>query len=433
MIKLFFIFVTLMGSKAYSSNYSFSTSPGDYLFKDRTQKNVSDFDEYRTIELGIDLSSGVDCGRLDLKGTIKTSIDKVLDKDMFGNALENIIGGAPMLSICYFSPTWCSIAKHFRVNAQSMSQIRLDQCSLMDKYTDSRVEDYYAERQKCLHKELQNTNGNHEEAVSRCGGSGVFQKDLSNWAGNSHGAKSNTNRLIDSSAKWAGLDGPKFKRSIDLVKAFVGDTIINRGSISVEYGPRKMALSPRLYLTEIKKNTYDKVCGEVLPKLSSGNAFDVFDGSIDNEINEISINGERLLDRQSLYYLSLMPKNKRSIYCEKLSASIAMSKFSNQVGQSLQILTELANNPNLPPNRKKEIIQKRKMFKESVDFTISLEKETNDPVNLVLSKINSEGSLIEKASSASTLRSNASRNSFRSLKRSYFDCSEVADCTGQGR
>ena len=108
MNKLILLIVTLICSRAYSNNYSFSTSPGDYLFKDRTQKGVTDFDEYRTIELGIDLSSGVDCGRLDLKGTIKTSIDKVLDKDMFGNALENIVGGAPMLSICYFSPT-CSV------------------------------------------------------------------------------------------------------------------------------------------------------------------------------------------------------------------------------------------------------------------------------------------------------------------------------------
>ena len=391
LIILMISFCFLPQALAQDTRYDFNHSPNDYLFKNRGMSGSSVFDEFRTIELGLDLSSGVDCGRLDLKGTLKSSVDKLLDKDMFGNALEGIVAGAPMLTICYFSPTWCSLAKHFRMNAQAMSQVRLDQCALMDKYVDSRVEDYYAERQSCLHKELQNTDGNHEEAVSRCGGTGLYQQDLANWAGEKFGGKVKTNKLIESSAKWAGLTGPKAKQAVELVKAFVGDTTVSQGNISVEYGPRQVALSPKAHLVGIKNKTYKKLCGDIMGKLKNSSAYEVFSQISDKELLEVSESGEKLLDQQSLYYLSVMPPMKRDLYCEKLSASIAMTKFSDDVGKSLQILTELSNNPNLPASRKKELYNKRRAFKDSVEVTLHLEKQQNDPLNRILSQINLEG------------------------------------------
>lgn len=415
-------------AKALDTRYNFNHSPSDYLLKNRGIGGSSIFDEYRTIELGLDLSSGVDCGRLDLKGTLKSSVDKLLDKDMFGNALEGIVGGAPLLTICYFSPTWCSIAKHFRVNAQAMSQVRLDQCALMDKYVDSRVEDYYAERQSCLHKELQNTGGNHEKAVSRCGGSGLFEKDIANWAGDKFGGKVKTNKLIESSAKWAGLTGPKAKKAVELVKAFVGDTTVSGGNISVEYGPRNTALSPKAHLVGIKNRTYKKLCGEILTSLKNKSAYEVFGQITDKELLEVTESGEQLLDQQSLYYLSLLPPMKRDLYCEKLSASIAMTKFSDDVGKSLQILTELSNNPNLPQSRKRELNNKRRAFKDSVEVTLSLEKQQNDPLNHILSQINHEGRKFESMETDRFIQNSSKKATFKSLRNSFFDCADGVFC-----
>ncbi len=431
--SLVIIMLLLCDSIALANSYEFSHSPSDYLLRDRGRSQDSVFDEYRTINLGIDLSSGVDCGRLNLKGTLKSSIDKILDPSLFGNALDGIVAGAPLLTLCYFSPTACSLAKHFRMNAQMMSQIRLDQCSLMDKYVDSRVEDYYAERQDCLHKELQRTGGNHEEAVSRCGGSGIYQKDLANWAGESFGGKVKTNKLIDSSAKWAGLTSPSAKKAVNLVKAFVGDSVVSQGQISVEYGPHKNALSPSKYLRDIKSKTYNELCVGILEKLNeSSSAYKVLSQFSNKELEKINSEGKNYIDRQSLYYLALMPPLKRNSYCEKLSASIAMSKFSLDMGRSIHILSELSNNPNLPPHRKRELERKASRFKDSVEVSLQLEQKVNQPINTILAQINMEGRNIESSETEQNLNNETASSRSNDLYNSFFDCADGVYCEQGG-
>ena len=424
---ILFLFVFLAIPQGLANSYELS--PNDYLFKNRGKRNSSVFDKYRTVDLGVDLSSGVDCGRLDLKGTLKSALDRILDPRMFGHALDNIASGAPLLTICYFSPTWCSIAKHFRINAQNISQLRLNQCALMDKYVDSRVEDYYAERQSCLHRELQNTGGNHEKAIALCG-SGLYHQDLANWAGKKFGGKVQTNKLIESSAKWAGFTGPTSQKAIDLVKAFVGDTTVTKGHVSVEYGSRKLALSPKSHLVALKDRTYKSLCGEIMGQIAQERAYEVFNKISDKELKVLS--NENLIDKQSLYYLAVMPPHKKELYCEKLAASVAMSQFSNDVEQSLQILRELVNNPNLPPSRKRELQDKRRALKDSVEMVLHLEQQQNKPINLILAQINQEGRKIESNQTHRVIQNNTSEAHFKSLRGRFFDCADGVYCDKGG-
>ncbi len=370
----------------------------------------------------------MDCGRLDLKGTLKSTVDRVLDPSLFGNALENIAGGAPLLTICYFSPTWCSLAKHFRLNAQAMSELRLNQCALMDKYVDTRVEDYYTERQSCLHKELERTGGNHEEAVSRCGGSGLYQQNLANWAGEKFGGKVQTNKLIESSAKWAGFDGPNAKRAVDLVKSFVGETTVSSGKISVEYGPRQVALSPTEHLAGLKKVTYQKLCGDLLGSLSGRAPYEAFRQLTPEKLKAITESEIQYVDQQTVYYLLRLPSERRQVYCEKLATGIAISRFSDDVSRSLQILTELGQNPNLPESRRKELQDKRRAFKDAVDVTVQLERERNQPINEITSQINQEGRSIEVGSSSRAVDSEGHMVNQGLIKGNLYDCGDDANC-----
>ena len=423
----FFLFPVIAGA-ADMDRYEFGVSPNDYFYKERGGKHDSVFDDYRKIELGVDLSSGVDCGRLDVKGTLKSSIDKVLDPSLFGSALDSIAGGAPLLTICYFSPTWCALAKHFRVNAQAMSQLRFDQCAVMDKYVDSRVEDYYSERQDCLHRELERTGGNHEEAVSRCGGSGLYNKDIANWAGEKYGGKVRTNKLIESSAKWAGFDSPGSRKAVDLVKAFVGETTISSGKISVEYGPRQVALSPAEHLAGIKKQTLDRLCGDLVGDLKHRKPFEVF-GQVTNEkLKAITDSDTQYIDQQTVYSLMRLPADRRSLYCERLAGAIAQSKFSEDAGRSLQILTELSQNPNLPLNRRNELQDKRRAFKEAVDMTLDMQQEQSNPINQITAQINQEGRLAEEASTNRAIGIEGSEVNLGLLKGAYNDCGDRANC-----
>ena len=429
MKAFFLLFLIPVASVAADiDNYEFGVSPNDYMYKDRGGNHDSVFDQYRKIELGVDLSSGVDCGRLDVKGTLKSSIDKVLDPSLFGNALESIASGAPLLTMCYFSPTWCALAKHFRVNAQAMSQLRFDQCAVMDKYVDTRVEDYYSERQNCLHKELERTGGNHEEAVSRCGGSGLYNKDIANWAGEKFGGKVRTNKLIDSSAKWAGFDGPTSRKAVDLVKAFVGETTVSGGKISVEYGTRQVGLSPREHLAGIKKQTFGKLCGDLMADLRNRKPYEVFDYVSNDKLKAITDSDTQYIDQQTVYSLMRMPPDRRALYCERLASAVAQSKFSEDVTRSLQILNELSQNPNLPLSRRTELQEKRRAFKESVDMTVDMQREQSSPINRITAQINQEGRVAEQDATARAVGIEGSEVNLGLLKSTYNDCGDRANC-----
>jgi len=149
--------------------------------------------------------------------------------------------------------------------------MRLDQCALIDKYVDTRTEDFKMERQSCVRKAIQRTGGNMEAAMSQCQSGSDYNFDIANWSGASNGSKVRTNKLIASSAKWAGFTGREARRSVDLIKALVGDTVIGRGKVTVEYGPSKKALTPRIRLAAIEKDTYNKLCKKLLNKIDKNN------------------------------------------------------------------------------------------------------------------------------------------------------------------
>ena len=123
-----------------------------------------------------------------------------------------------------------------------------------------------------------------------------------------------------------------------------------------------------------------------------------------------------------------MPPVQRDLYCEKLSASIAMSKFSNDIGKSVKILSELSNNPNLPPSRKRELYNKARNFKDSVEITLELERQQNEPLNTVLSQINIEGRKVESRDSRQFISNSKTQSETQSIRDSFFDCADEVYC-----
>ena len=123
-----------------------------------------------------------------------------------------------------------------------------------------------------------------------------------------------------------------------------------------------------------------------------------------------------------------LPPERRYLYCERLAASVAVSKFSEDVTRSLQILNELSQNPNLPEGRKKELQDKRRAFKEAVDVTVSLQKEQNAPINQIAAQINQEGHMAEASSTVRAMEIDQSQVDYGQLKSQFYDCSDSAVC-----
>ncbi|MBT4791325.1 MAG: hypothetical protein HON90_07125 [Halobacteriovoraceae bacterium] len=429
------IFLTMTAfAKDFNYRHSSEMSSNDYLFKERSNQSDLVFENYQTIELGFNLGIGADCGKVDFKGTLQATLKNLLDAEYFESVGNSILAASPMLLTCYFSPTWCSILKHTRINANFLSSMRLDQCALIDKYVDNRTEDFKKERQECVHKSIQKNGGNMEQAMKECQSSSDYSIDVANWAGSRFGSKASKNKLIESSAKWAGFSSKQAKRSVGLLKALVGDTVIGKGQISVEYGPNKKAITPRTRLYELEKDTYEKLCKGLLKKIDRNANRISIDRLIDNEELK-SIGGnekETYIDKQTLRYLSYLPFIKRGSYCRKLAGSVAMTKFSDEMTRSLDILNILEQNPNLPETRKQEIANKRKKLKDSIEATLQLQEAKNTPLNTVVSQINREGRIYQGQATERNFNNDSNRINSKRSQGQFFDCADGILCDQGG-
>ena len=429
LLLIFIGAVVCLPGRADDLRYQTRLSPHDYLW--RSEENYHDpvFDEYRTVDLGADIGVGSDCGRIDFTNTLRASLKNILDTKYFGDLGKNIIASSPMLLACYFSPTWCAILKHSQVSAHYISQMRLDQCSLIDKYTDNRVEDFYQERQGGVRRAIEENGGDLEHAMETCRGNKLWDQDLPNWAGKLQGAKVSENRLIESSAKWAGFDSSEGKKSVDLLKAFVGDTVVFHGNGKVDYGPRQSSLTPRMYLQTIEKKTFEELCTKIMRRADNAEGRPIDALVTDDELQALTPQFKRpLIDRQTLRALGVMSPKERFEACKALSDSVSMSVFSSDVNRSLEMLTTLSQNPNLPPNRKQEIEQKRQGLKDQVDLTLKLRQEQAKPVGEVMQYIAQEGLAAQDEATRENLVSQSSVEMKASHATRMNDCADGVFC-----
>ncbi|MGE4233552.1 MAG: hypothetical protein AB7F43_09510 [Bacteriovoracia bacterium] len=407
-------------------------SPQDYILQSRDNHTDAVFDNYRTVELGAQIGVGADCGKINFEATLKSSLKNVLDTKYFGEVGKDIIAASPMLLTCYFSPTWCAILKHSQINANWMSNMRINQCALMDKYMDSRVEEYYQERQGCVRRSIESNGGNMEQAMESCQGRNMWSADVANWAGGNKD-KTGTNKLLDSSAKWAGFNGDDSNRTLDLLKEMVGDTIVSKGNVSVQFGPRNSALTPRIYLQSLQAATYKNLCEGIVKKVEEAGSNTSLDRVVSNDqLKAVSPNTERVLvDKQTVRALMYMGDRQRWAACRKLSDAVAMTVFTTDINRSLDMLTVMSQNPNLPENRKLEIDRKRKALKESVETTVMLQRERNEPINKVLAQINEQGAALQSEAVHEDLTRDSAIERNDILRKEFMNCADGVMCEGR--
>ena len=391
------------------------------------------FDNYVTIDMGADLSINSDCGKINIVGTYRSALKNLLDAKYYGKIGTSILKASPMLLTCYYSPTWCAVLKHTRIAANFLSQLRLDQCSLIDKYVDKRAEDFYKERQTCVHKAIEKNGGNLEEAMDKCGNSAIDSFDLANWAGKENGEKKSSNKLVEDSLKWVGLDSEENKENIDFVKSLVGDIVVSKGKYSVEFGDRNFLLSPSSYLESIEGEIYTSLCKETMNKIDrylDKVAFNKIIGYRD--LKRVSGNSHKLLiDRQTLEYLAYMPRRLRKLACKKLANAIARTLFSNKMNETLNLLMKASQNPNLPANRKRELIEKSEGLKSSIEMTLELKKEKTNPLNDIMFRINQEGMKYKDHLVRKQMENDADTINKRKIRRAFMDCSDGIFCEGR--
>lgn len=425
---LSFVFIANL---AWATSYDYQSStrlrPNDYLFGSKTQK-IDDAFNYPVVGFEADLGLSIDnCGSMNLNSTLKSTMRNLMNSDVLKKLGTDITAAAPMLALCYMSPTMCSLAKNLRITAKGLAELRLGQCRAITQYINEKDEEFMEQRSKCARDEIKRTGGDIDAAMAKC--KNWHEAKLEDWSGN---GKSPENRLIESTAKWAGLKGKEADRMIKLTKAFIGDSILKKGSFSVDYGPRRLQITPRTHLMSVKDQTFKSLCKVLMGKVedNGGHRANVYKIISDRELNDLS--GEmryNLIDRQTITSLAYLPRKKRNIYCRKLADALAMEVFSNDVSQTMDFMAaKVESNPHLPEKQKREAERKRSAFKDQVDVTMSVETRSTEPLNKVLAAINKEGARYKTMAIAEDARVDKATKKANQVDYNLFDCADGITC-----
>lgn len=431
MRKIFILSLLIVSKPSYGDNFNLRSSNSldvnDYLFGSVGNYSDSLFDQVADVSLNVDIGIGSDCGQIDIKSTFQAALSNILDEKYLKSLGTKLMAASPMLITCYMSPTWCAILKHARLRANFLANLRMDQCKAIDQFIDSRVSDFYAERSQCVRNSIAENSGNFEKAMDQCGNNTTLS--LSDWSGS--GKKTENNSIIQSTAEWAGFTTEGAKRIVNLTKSFIGDDIIKKGSISVDYGPKKIQFTPRTYLRDIKKAKYGALCKELLPKImkEGGPKTNIYRVVSDKDLKDLSGKDRPLIDRQTLLSLSFMPYHKRNAACRRLAEALAIGNFTEDMGQTIDFISsKIGTNPHLPKDKREDAERKRRALKDQIELTLTIDNDQKTPISKVLYMINKEGAKYKKEASKRQLSSGFNHRSNQRIESIFFDCADGYSC-----
>lgn len=176
----------------------------------------------------VQLSTGLNkngCSASDLFG----ELNSMLNLQNAANGLEALVVGlvseAPLLLICYYSPTICSYVKHARNMMNAGARIRAGQCEAVNKFVDKRSSDFYHERlQTCM----QSYGDSGPDALESCKQS-VHENPLAdlplNLSGDYKVVQDNVSKYFQS----AGDDPGTAQNKAQMLSSVFGDVVFSSG------------------------------------------------------------------------------------------------------------------------------------------------------------------------------------------------------------
>ncbi|MBY0316350.1 MAG: hypothetical protein K2Q26_12560 [Bdellovibrionales bacterium] len=421
MLRIYVLMVglTLSPSLFADLNYRSTTRIGNPDLYDLNFGRESRLQDYKVVDLSASVNVGSNCGQMDVGANLRSNLKEFLNGDFFQGVGNQIVDAGGLLALCYLSPAMCSITKNLRLESGLTSAMDLDACSMIEKYQDQQIAVYERERSQCMRRELQRNGNNVKLALKTCGGNN-YEHNLADWSGGDKNV--NLNRLIESTAKWAGLKGDDAERTIELTKAFVGDTVIGRGGVEVDFGARKRIVSPSEIIEEEK----------VLLAKGLNSLFKDYDENWhikDDEIKKIFEDRLPLpVARNLVQKLSFLPHQEREMAIHKLSKSVATQSGVDKVEKSMEILLLASRNPNIPDAQKLEAKQLGEQLKDSLELGVHAKSKEYAGLERVVSQITTEGQKYEDWENQDLIGVEKANFSRKSLQQEYMDCSDKVFC-----
>ncbi|MBI2601899.1 MAG: hypothetical protein HYW48_02485 [Deltaproteobacteria bacterium] len=373
---------------SYKNRRSLSSDAMNYfgVTEDLSRKEKEAF---RLYNFSANISLLGDCGNLDFRASFKSIYAEA--NRLFSDLKEAAIGSigsisraAPMLALCYFSPTACSIAKNLQLYSSYSAKLKFDQCQAINKYISNQSGAYKEQQASCLRQKMQET-GNITVAVESCKSSA---DRLASWLDGSSYTNISTNQLVKTSAKWAGISDDE----ANLLSALVGGIEYeSRGTTRVNFGGYSPTTPGRLF-DYYAKAAFRRLCGDkgLLQAWEKGKR------SAIDETEYFQSKGRLLLDDNLMNALARLSFGEREAACDRLANSMSLTKFIDEMEERFDQLYVMSQNPHLPDEQREHLERKTSKL---VDHTLAVLKIKNlrqENLNAVRSRILSESAKVSE-------------------------------------
>lgn len=376
--------------------------------------------DYRIVDLSASVDVGSNCGQMNVGANLRANMKEFLNGDFFKGLGNQITDAGGLLALCYLSPAMCSITKNLRITSGLTSAMDLEACSLIEKYQDQQIAVYERERSQCVRSELKRNGNNVKEALKSCG-ENSYENKIRDWAGGENQVP--VNRLIESTAKWAGLTGNDAANTIELTKAFVGDTVIGKGGIDVDFGKRNRIYTPT-DLIEDEQKFIAKQLNDYLNYSSSSL------GVKDEDV--VKIFEDRIplsTGRRIVQKLSYLPQADKEMFVQKISKAIATQSSVEKMEKSMELLQLASRNPNVPDAQRLEAKQLSEQLKSSLELSLRLKNSESESFEKTLSQAFNESQKYENWEFVDGLSSEKLNFDKKSLKSDFLDCTDRVFCS----
>lgn len=420
-LRLCSFFMFMSCSEAIAElNYRDSIRLGSNQMYDLNKRREGSLQEYRIVDLSASVDVGSNCGQMNVGANLRANMKEFLDGDFFKGMGNQITDAGGLLALCYLSPAMCSITKNLRITSGLTSAMDLEACSLIEKYQDQQIAVYERERSQCVRTELKRNGNNVKDALKTCGENN-YENKLKDWAGGEGLVP--MNRLIDSTAKWAGLNGDDAIKTIELTKAFVGDTVIGKGGVEVDFGARNRIYSPSDLIEDERKMIAQSLQNYFRYNSTSWNVKDEEAQKIFEDKIPLSA------AKNIIQKLSYLPSRDRETGILKISKAIATQSSIEKLEKSMELLMLASRNPNVPDAQKLEAKNLSEQLKGSLELSLKVKNSEHDSFEKTLAQVSVESEKYENWEFLENVQTEKTNFGEKSLKTDFMDCSDKVFCS----
>lgn len=299
--------------------------------------------------------------------------------DQFSSNFSSLASAAPIVALCYSSPTLCAELKNLNLNLQQDISLQTNMCESIDSYITDRADqgrkDAYDKALKSCISQYASSMG-VRNATYKCN-SDINENDVlvADIVNNKirNGIKGSQN-IIQSALTSTGELATKHDQDrYKLLQASLGEMKLDaNGSITPVLGDLKM--DPKDMSDNIMNNSAALVCD--LTKLqnsidgkSSLSAANDVDGYLQTILNDTILKN---LSQEDVANLQDLDSVDRDVICNSLARSIAFETAKNVSSDSANALDSVSTNLVIPDDVKDKVIS------HANDYFSKLIKTTNN-------------------------------------------------------